>query len=294
MGVTLLGTQGTGSNKHEGRGGWTVDNYTTAGPTYYDFTVSGVTTPPAINAAQYTHNGSTYQVQSVSLTAGAGTIRCSVVSGRAPLASGTLTKSNGAAGDATITFSASATAPGNPFWIGGAVNFPQYLTNNGLATPDWVFVALGINDCFGQTDDAACSALADAAFVKLDTLIASIKAAGAGVKVGIMIPSPPSSDQDAFGSNYGVGQTRWRDKRNILIWARQSIAKYSNQEASRIYIVPTNTALDTVSNMNIAASAPVNSRSTVNSTRQNNGVHPASAGYQQIGDAMWAFMKYIG
>ena len=24
------------------------------------------------------------------------------------------------------------------------------------------------------------------------------------------------------------------------------------------------------------------------------GVHPASAGYQQIGDAMWAVMKYIG
>lgn len=294
MGVTLLGTQGTAPNKHEGRGGWTVDNYTTAGPTYYDFTVSGVTVAPAINAAEYTHNGSTYRVQSVSLSGGAGTIRCSVVSGGAPLASGTLTKSNGSAGDATITFTASAAAPGNPFWIGGAVNFAQYLTNNSLAAPDWVFVALGINDVFGQTDDAACSAAADAAFVKLDTLITSIKAAGAGVKVGLMVPSPPSSDQDAFGANYGVGQTRWRDKRNILIWARQMLVKYSGQEANRIYIVPTNTALDTVNNMNLAASAPVNSRSTVNSTRQNNGVHPATSGYQQIGDALWAFMKYLG
>jgi len=294
MGVTLLGTQGTAPNKHEGRGGWTVDNYTTAGPTYYDFTVSGITTPPAINAAEYTHNGSTYRVQSVSLSGGVGTIRCRVVSGGAPLASGTLTKSNGSAGDATITFSASATAPGNPFWIGGAVNFAQYLTNNSLAAPDWVFIALGINDVFSYIDDAACSAFADAAFVKLDTLIASIKAAGAGVKVGLMVPSPPSSDQDAFGANYGVGQTRWRDKRNILIWARQMIVKYSGQEANRIYIVPTNTALDTVNNMNLAASAPVNSRSAVSSTRQNNGVHPASAGYQQIGDALWAFMKYLG
>ena len=294
MGVTLLGTQGTAPNKHEGRGGWTVNNYTTAGPTYYDFTVSGVTVAPAINATEYTHNDSTYRVQTVALTGGAGTIRCSLVSGSAPLASGTLTKSNGGAGDATITFSASATAPGNPFWIGGAVNFPQYLTANSLATPDWVFVALGINDVFGQTTDAACSAAADAAFVKLDTLIASIKAASAGVKVGLMLPSPPSSDQDSFAASYGVGQTRWRNKRNIVIWTRQLIAKYKGQEASRIYIVPSNTALDTVNNMSTAAAGPANSRSSVNVARQNNGVHPATSGYQQIGDALWAFMKYLG
>lgn len=292
MAATMLGTQGTAPNKHEGRGGWSVGTYTSAGPTYYDFTVSGVTVEPAINAAEYTHNGSTYRVQVVNLTAGAGTLRCSVVSGGAPLTSGTLTKSNGAAGDATIAFSATATAPGNPFWIGGAVNFPQYLTDNSLATPDWVFIHLGINDVFGQTSDSAASSFADSAFTQLDTLITSIKAAGAGIKVGLMIPTPPSADQDSFGANYDTGQTRWRFKRNILIWARQLIAKYAGQEASRIYIVPSNTALDTVNNMSRAASAPVNSRSAVTGQRQSNGVHPATSGYQQIGDALWAFLKF--
>lgn len=107
-----------------------------------------------------------------------------------------------------------------------------------------------------------------------------------------MIPTPPSADEDAFGASYSTGQTRWRFKRNIVIWARQLIAKYAGQEASRIYVVPTNTALDTVNNMSRAASAPVNSRSSVNVTRQNNGVHPAASGYQQIGDALWAFLKY--
>ena len=291
MGVTMLGTQGTAPNRHEGRGGWTIGSYTGAGPTYYDFTVSGVTTPPVINSTEYSHNGSVYRAQTVTLTGGAGTIRCSVTSGGAPLSSGTLTKSNGSAGDATITFSASAAVPGNPFWIGGAVNFPQYLTNNSIATPDWVFIALGINDVFAYTSDSAASAYADSAFQNLDTLIASIKAAGAGVNVGLMIPSPPSSDEDSFGANYATGQTRWRFKRNILIWARQLIAKYAGQEANRIYVVPTNTALDTVNNMSRASSAPVNSRSTVNATRQNNGVHPAQSGYQQIGDALWAFLK---
>lgn len=183
---------------------------------------------------------------------------------------------------------------GSPFYISGTVNFPQYLTNNSIAVPDWVIVALGINDCFSQTNDAACSALADTELAKLDTLITSIKAAGAGVKVGVVIPSPPSFYADAFGDDYATGQTRWRFKRNILIWARQLCARYTGQEESRIYLIPSNTALDTVNNMSVSSSAPANSRSTVNVVRQNNGVHPGTTGYQQIADAIWAFIKVQG
>jgi hypothetical protein len=127
----------------------------------------------------------------------------------------------------------------------------------------------------------------------MDTLITSIKASDANTKVGLVIAPPPSFDQDSFGANYGAGQTRWRFKRNILIWARDLIARYQGRESpDRIFIVPSNTALDTVNNMSRASSAPVNSRSAVTSTRQNNGVHPATSGYQQIADAIWAFLKY--
>lgn len=292
MGVTLLGTRGAAPNRHEGRGGWTINDYATAGRTYYSFTASGVVTPPAINSTTYTNNGNTFTVQELNLVGGAGTIVCSVspLSGT-PTASGTLTKTSGS-GDATIAFSASSALSGNPFWLGGAINFAQYLTNNSIAAPDWVIIGLGINDCFSQTDDTACSALADTELAKLDTLIASIKAADANTKIGLMLPSPPSADQDAFGASYGTGQPTWRFRRNILIWAWQMIAKYAGQESGRVYLVPSNTALDTVNNMNVAASAPVNSRSTVTKTRQNNGVHPGVTGYQQIGDAVWAFLKY--
>lgn len=292
MKVALVGTRGTAPNKHEGRGGWTVNDYTTTGRTFYRFTVSGVSVAPAINSTEYSHNGSVYMVQEVALSGGAGTITCSVTSGGAPLASGTLTKSNAGAGDSTIAFSASAAVSGNPFWISGALNFGQYLTNNGFAAPDWALIQLGTNDIFSYTSDATASSVADTAFAKLDNLIASIKAADANTKIGLMIPPPPSFDQDSFGSNYSTGQARWRFKRNILIWARQLIAKYSGQEASRVYVVPSNTALDTVNNMSRAASAPVNSRSSITVQRQSNGVHPATSGYQQIGDAVWAFLKF--
>ena len=179
----------------------------------------------------------------------------------------------------------------NPFWIGGVVNFPQYLTNNAIPVPDWVFVMLGTNDVFSQTTDAGVYAASSWAFTSLDTLVTSIKAAGAGVKVGLIIPPPPSNDQDAFGANYASGQTRWRYKRNIVLWAKALTERYAGQEASRIYIVPANLNLDTVNNMLRAAAAPVNSRSSITVQRQANGVHPDTPGYNQLADGIWAFLK---
>lgn len=289
MPVTLVGTRGTGANKHEGRGGWTVANYTTAGPTYYAFTVSGVTTTPQINSTTYTNNGQTFTVQETNISGGSGTITCSATG--APAASGTLTKSNAGIGDTTIAFSSMASQAGNPFWISGAVNFPQYLTNNSITAPTWVFIMLGINDVFSQTGDVGAAATADAAFVNLDTLITSIKATNGTIKVALIPPTPPSSSQDSFAASYGVGQTRAQFKRNILTWNKQLYTKYAGLEASRIYICPAHVNLDTVNNMQTATSAAVNSRSSVNVTRQNNGVHPATSGYQQIGDAVFAFLK---
>ena len=236
MGVTMIGTRGTAPNKHEGRGGWKISDYATVGRTFYSFTVSGVVTSPLINSTVYTNNSSTFTVQEVDITAGSGTIICERTAGtNAPSASGTLTKSSGT-GDATISFSASGTVSGNPFWIGGALNYAQYLTNNSLATPDWVLIHLGINDVFNYVSDATVIAAATAAFANLDLLITSIKAAGAGVKVGLMIPTPPAS-QDGFAASYGTGQPAWRDKRNIMLWAQELITKYTGQEASRIYLV---------------------------------------------------------
>lgn len=218
MAVTLLGTRGTGANKHEGRGGWSIASYTS------DYT------EPTYGA--------------------------------------------------------------NPFWIGGAVDFPAYLAANSIETPGWVAVHLGINDVFGQTTDAGAVSTATTAFDALDILITSIKTAGAGVKVALMLPPPPASSQDAFGASYGTGQTRWRFKRNIMLWTQTLITRYAGQEASRVYIVPTNTCIDTVNNVSYAASAPVNSRSSVQLARQNNGVHPETSGYRQLGDGLWAFLKY--
>jgi len=292
MDVTTYGTRGTAPNKHEGRGGWRVDDYTTFGRTYYRFTVTGVITPPVIWDT-YSHNGTNYYVDYSTLSGGAGTITCFMYSGSmvAPTATGTLTKIAGT-GDASIPFTVSAAVSGNPFWIGGAVNFSSYLINNGFPAMDWVIIQLGINDTFGQTTDVGASGLAISQFASLDTLIASIKASDAGTRVALMIPSPPSYSQDSFAYSEGTNTSRYRFKRNILLWAKELMAKYNNQEANRIYVIPSNVNLDVVNNMSVTTGILANSRSTVTVTRQTNGVHPAVTGYQQLADAVWAFLKY--
>lgn len=83
-----------------------LDN-ATSGQNAWTFTVSGVTVSPTAGAT-YTHNGVTWTVSYVSITAGSGkVVGTTPLAGSTPLGSGTMTKTSGT-GDATLTFSASA------------------------------------------------------------------------------------------------------------------------------------------------------------------------------------------
>lgn len=290
--LSLVGTRGTGLNKHEGRGGWKVEDYATAGRTYYRFTVSSVTAIPAINSAIYSYGGGNFTVQETNISGGSGTLICSHT-GTAPVvgSSGVLTKVNSSAGDATITFTDVQSVSGNPFWFSGAVNFGQYITTNSLATPDVVLIQLGVNDSFNAVNDTEVVTMTETAFAQLDTLIASIKAKNPLVKIGLVAPNT-YANQDAFGANYGCNQTAWRAKRNIVIWNHELYARFKDKEAQNIYVVAAGVNVDTQANFPTTTQA-INSHNATVITTQNNGVHPAESGYKQIGDAMFAWIKAV-
>ncbi|WDE17187.1 hypothetical protein KMZ14_06560 [Acinetobacter schindleri] len=293
--VNLIGTRGAGLNKHEGCGGWRIEDYATAGRTYYQFTVSGVTTAPAINSATYTVGSAEFLVQETNLSGGSGTITCSLNSGTPPAngATGTLVKKNTSAGDANIAFSDVQSQSGNPFWIGGAINFPQYLANNSLALPDYVLIQLGVNDSFQMTSDAAVETLTTTAFAQLDSLIASIKAANTNVKIGLMM-APTYASQDAFGANYASNYTSWRAKRNIVTWNRKLVDYYKTKENTGVYLVGSGFNVDTIENFPFTdIASPVNSRNPKTVFTQNNGVHPSNYGYLQIRDVAFSFVKAV-
>lgn len=296
--LALIGTRGTGPALHEGRGGYTVEDYATAGRVFQSFTVTGVVEAPVINSTEsvYTHNGRSYTPQDINLDGGGnGTITCSYTGGSVPSASGTLTKVGSGAGDAAITFTATAPASGNPFWDGGAasLDFDKYLTDNSLSTPDYVFFVLGINGIVSQATDGAVDARIASDMVLYEDLVAHFLATNASIKVVPTLTTRGSVYQSAAGSNYGTSISQYRAKRNLLRMAQAMVDQFGGREAERIYLAATNAALDPVHGYpTITGSASSRNAATV--TRGTNLVHPNTSGSEQMADAIYALMQVVG
>jgi len=178
----------------------------------------------------------------------------------------------------------------SPFVFSGVFNFPQYMTTKGFAAPDYVSIHLGINDVFQWTNDVDLTGVIKDTMSQLENMITSILSYNGTVKVAVFVTIPPSANQDAFGTSYTSGQTRWRYKRNVILFAKKLISQFKDREASRIYLVPVNVNLDTKNNMS-TETVVVNSRNSATVVRQNNGVHPANSGYFQMADIWYYWLK---
>lgn len=180
----------------------------------------------------------------------------------------------------------------SPFVFGGVFDFAQYLSVNAVAVPDRVVVMLGTNDAVSGTSGLNGDDVAGRAFAQLEVMIDDIKAAGVA-RITICAPHPPSREQDAFGANYqatALGRSRY--KRALHDWTRVLFRQFGGRTSSGIFVAWPGLNLDVVNNMSRAAAMAANARNGgVTIARQNNAVHPASSGHQQIGDALWAHIK---
>ncbi len=150
--------------------------------------------------------------------------------------------------------------------------------NNGKA-PDFVTILLGCNDTFHGTPDDIDTRI-DAMFSHYETLLTMIHKFSPETKIGALLLVPAAATQNAFGANYTSGQTRWQYKRNQHRVVERMMQTFGGREDKNVYLVPAQLNLDCVNNYPIDAIG-----------RQNNGVHPAPAGYQQIGDSIYAWLK---
>lgn len=208
--IELIGTRGEGDNRHEGRGGWTMDLY--------------------------------YQDKD------------------------------------------------SPFVFNSVFNFARYMEANGYRQLDYVGIHLGINDMFAPTGDDDVRRLIETKLPMLERMLDSIHEYNPSTIVGVMLAIPPSRYQDSFGNNYGAGQTRWRYKRNILLWNKEVMARFGKRRQGGIQLVPINVNLDTVHGM-MSEQTPANSRSSRLVTRQSDGVHPSREGYAQMADVVYYWLN---
>ena len=171
-----------------------------------------------------------------------------------------------------------------------ALDYARYCKEmNGGKAPDYVTILLGCNDTF-PASDATIEARMAVMFKHYDILVAMIHKLNPKTKIGVLLLVPPAGTQDAFAANYRSGQTRWQYKRNQFRVAERLTEHYGKREQEDIYLIPANTNLDCMRNYPARSSIP-NARATVKESRLANGVHPASAGYKQIGDSIYCWLK---
>ncbi len=170
------------------------------------------------------------------------------------------------------------------------LDFARYLTDVGESrAPDFVTILLGCNDTFGATDETIEEQI-DTFTKHTEILLAMIRGASPEAHIGLILPMPPAASQDAFGANYGSGQTRWQYRRNRHRLVERMTATFSGREKDHIHLVAAHLNLDPVHGFP-SATVPAHARTEVTTSRQNNGVHPSSEGYRQLGDAIYAWMR---
>ncbi len=172
-----------------------------------------------------------------------------------------------------------------------ALDFHNYfkLYNDGR-TPDFITFQLGVNDVFAATDENLQQRITEI-LGYADILIAAARKDAPDAIIGVGLVTPGAKSQDAFGKNYNCGQTRWQYKKNQHALNQAMLEKFSQYEDKKVVIIPTNINLDCENNYPTSVET-VNFGNDAKITRQANGVHPAPAGYKQIGDTFYAWMKY--
>lgn len=170
------------------------------------------------------------------------------------------------------------------------LDFQRYLDkNNGGQPPDFITILLGCNDTFSGTEETIEERI-DAMFANLDLLLTEFRSAAAHTQIGVLLLVPPAGSQDAFGRNYRCGQTRWQYRRNQHRVVEREMDEYGGAEDQGLFLIPAHVNLDTANGFPISR-APANAHGTDEIPRLCNGVHPSLAGYYQIGDSIYCWLK---
>ncbi|MDA1230837.1 MAG: SGNH/GDSL hydrolase family protein [Planctomycetota bacterium] len=143
--------------------------------------------------------------------------------------------------------------------------------------PEYIVIMLGINDCFGAppNDLKGIDARIDSMFGHADKLLAAIQQAAPNAEIGLCLTPPPNSRQAAFQANYKDSYTRWGWKRIQHRLIERQLDYVAKKADPRMTVVPTQLNLD-----------------PVDGYPENNGVHPNTAGYNQIGTTVYSWLKW--
>ena len=277
--ISFIGTCKSLNNgvRYEGYGGWTFASYNVENKSnaYMWVTTTHDKTADDQHSTYKDSNGILWKIETIE----ANRIKIIRVSESGTLPStGTLTWNADGVNHASIVYTASEQASGNPFWNESTskVDFANYVTKQGKTTLDYVYVLLGWNS-------HPLSIYSYKTATK--TFINNILTAYPNCKIvllGLQIPS-----QEGVALNYGASgaYSNYYDLVNH-VWNLNELYAEIAAEYDNVSFVNVCGQFDTENNMS-SGSRTVNVRNSTTETYQTNGVHPAPSGYYQIADACY-------
>lgn len=157
------------------------------------------------------------------------------------------------------------------------LNVDRYFKEfHGGATPDFITILLGINDCFhpDPNDPAAIETRIDEMMEQAEILLVQIQAAAPNAKIGIGLTPAPNARDGAFVENYKTRYTRagWRRIQYRLV--QRQLQDFGGREADGIYVVSTSHSVHPVYGY-----------------PEDNAVHPNDNGYHEIGVNFYSWIK---
>lgn len=172
---------------------------------------------------------------------------------------------------------------------GTELDIPAYFAkcNNGAA-PDFITFQLGVNDVFGSDDFRIYNALHHIER-SMERLVDAFRKAAPNAVIGIGLPTPCAS-QDGMGRVYCCGQTKFQYAKNRLMLSRMVMRKYGGSQDPKIRVIPMYHNLDCEYNFPMQE-YPVNAGAAEKISMPRDGLHPAPAGGNQLGDTFFAWLK---
>lgn len=149
--------------------------------------------------------------------------------------------------------------------------------------PDFVFFLLGINDCFSADPDdaAAIDGRIDTMLTSAETLLTAFHQAAPDADLVVCVTTPPNSREAAFEANYKGRYPRWGWKRIQHRLVERLLDRFEKPRSDQAkpgqatFLVPTHLNLD-----------------PLDGYPENNGVHPNTSGYRQIGVSIYSWLKW--
>ena len=162
-------------------------------------------------------------------------------------------------------------------------DFSYYMTQQGYASVDVVFLNLGTNGMVSKTLDESIQANINA----MDEMIASIRSFNSNIPIIVELVTPPATQDGWTYANHGGSV--WEMMLNIFRNNEMVIEHYTNKN---VYLAPTIFNLDRNNDYGIKTMS-LSARNSKEVERQTNNLHPSDIGYYKMADVFWAIINAV-